>query len=41
MAEQLVLGPSSECHKVFLQCKSDFIIFGGGELCASTLKTIP
>lgn len=23
-------APSSETHKVFLNCKSDFIIFGGG-----------
>lgn len=33
-----VIGPSSECHRVFLNCKSKFVIFGGGELCASTLN---
>ena len=24
------IGPSSEAHRKFLNCKSDFVIFGGG-----------
>lgn len=24
------LGPSSEAHRKFLNCKSSFVIFGGG-----------
>lgn len=33
-------SPASETHRKFLNCTSDYIIFGGGKLCASTLKTI-
>lgn len=25
-----ILGPSSEAHRKFLNCKSSFVIFGGG-----------
>jgi hypothetical protein len=33
MAKQKeVFGPSSDTHKQFLNCKSDYIIFGGGKL---------
>jgi len=28
--DKKVLAPSSEAHKVFLNCKSNFVIFGGG-----------
>jgi len=39
-AEKKVLAPSSEAHRVFLNCKSNFVIFGGGKNSASALKTI-
>ena len=26
---KVTLSPSSEAHRVFLNCKSDFVIFGG------------
>lgn len=37
--ERKILAPASEAHRKFLNCKSNFVIFGGGKLCASTLKT--
>lgn len=36
---KVTLAPSSEAHRIFLNCKSDFVIFGGGENSASTIKT--
>ena len=30
MSEQTILGPTSEAHRKFLNCKSSFVIFGGG-----------
>jgi len=33
-----VFSPSSECHRIFLNCKSNFIIFGGGAGCGKALK---
>lgn len=34
-----VLGPASEKQRMFLTSTADLLIYGGGELCASTLKT--
>jgi hypothetical protein len=30
MAKKPVMGPASEAHRKFLNCKSNFVIFGGG-----------
>lgn len=38
--ERPVIGPSSECHRVFLNCKSDFIIFGGGAGCGKSHQAL-
>lgn len=38
--EKPKFGPASETQRSFLQNKSKFCIYGGGEMCASTLKTI-
>lgn len=32
-------GPCSETQRKFLESKAFFTIYGGGEPCASTLKT--
>jgi predicted phage terminase large subunit-like protein len=37
---ELNFGPSSECHKVFLDCKSKFIIFGGGAGCGKSHQAL-
>jgi len=34
-----VYGPASETQRQFLTHEAQFVIYGGGELCASTLKT--
>lgn len=34
------LGPYSECHKIFLNCKSDYVIFGGGAASGKTFQTL-
>lgn len=33
-------GPSSECHRRFLQCNSKFIIFGGGAGCGKSHQAL-
>lgn len=35
-----VFGPSSETHKKFLNCKSDYIIFGGGAGCGKSHQAL-
>ena len=35
-----VYGPDSETHKVFLNCKSNFIIFGGGAGCGKSHQAL-
>jgi predicted phage terminase large subunit-like protein len=35
-----VLGPSSETHRKFLNCKSDYIIFGGGAGCGKSHQAL-
>jgi hypothetical protein len=30
---KVVLGPDSPTHKRFLDCTSDYVIFGGKQLC--------
>lgn len=38
--EQPHFGPSSECHRRFLQCDSKFIIFGGGAGCGKSHQAL-
>lgn len=40
MAERKVLAPSSETHKRFLNCTSQFIIFGGGAGCGKSHQAL-
>lgn len=40
MAAKVSLGPSSETHKKFLNCKSDYVIFGGGAGCGKSHQAL-
>lgn len=40
MSKNNSIGPSSECHKLFLNCKSKFIIFGGGAGCGKSHQAL-
>lgn len=40
MAEKVIHAPCSKVQRDFLLDDSQVVIFGGGESCASTLKTL-